>query len=594
MEIKFKKFKKLAGSLRDYHCGELASEKIGETVKLCGWVNKYRDLGGLHFIDIRDKYGITQLGFDQATDEVKAKLKDVSLESVILAEGEVIKRPSDAINKKMITGEIELQVTRLEILSKCEEPPFLPHGQIEATEDLRLRYRYLDLRSKKLQNILHIRSEFCKKTRDTLLELGFSEIETPILYKTTPEGARDYIVPSRVHPNKVYALPQSPQTLKQLLMIGGSDKYFQISKCFRDEDLRADRQPEFTQVDIESSFATIEYIRNLAEELIKVWFSQRDDFKIQVMDYKTCLELYGSDKPDLRFDLKHHIVTDVFNDSAFSLLADVAKAKGMIKALFIPEEMGTFTRKVLDGLVEVVKPHGGKGVAWFKAKDGKRTGGVSKFITDEIHPKLGFIADGTWLFIADKDHKTVHNCADALRRHLGKQFNLIGDEFAFLWVSDFPLFNYDKENNRLVAEHHPFCMINEEDTENFFSDDIHKIRECRAASYDVVCNGHEIASGSIRIHDSAIQKRLFECMGLDDAEIENKFGFFIEALKYGTPPHAGIAFGLDRMIMLLTGTDNIKDVIAFPKTTSASDLMAQAPSVPAEAQTKDLHFKWRK
>lgn len=589
--------KDLAGSLRTHHCGELRESDIGKTVTICGWLNKYRNLGSLHFIDVRDRYGVTQLGFEQFKGDIN-ELRKFSLESVIMAKGKVTARPDSAKNANMDTGMVEVQVEEIRLLSLAEEVPFLPHGMVQATEDLRLRYRYLDLRSKKLQDILRLRSSTARKVREALYKLDFTEVETPILYKTTPEGARDYVVPSRVHPGKVYALPQSPQTLKQLLMIANTDKYFQICRCFRDEDLRADRQPEFTQVDIEVSFPTLDYMKNLATHVVKHVFDMPEGFEMKSISYDEVMRDYGSDKPDVRFGLKQMIVTDLFKTSTFATFSEVANSKyGMVKAMFIPTSMGTLARKDIDALVEIVKPYGGKGVAWFKVENQQVTGGISKFIDahllNALYEKSSEKGDGLWFFTADKNENIAHDCADALRRHFGKTFNLINhDQYAFLWVYDFPLFDYDADANTLGAKHHPFTRPKDEDMELYYSSDKSKVKDVKAYAYDIVCNGYEIGGGSMRIFDNKQQSRMFELLGFTPEEAQHQFGFFIEALKYGTPPHAGMAFGMDRLIMLLAKTDSIRDVIAFPKTASATDLMASAPSKPNPAQCKELGFKW--
>jgi len=589
--------KNLPGSMRTHNCAELRESDIGKTVTLCGWMNKYRNLGSLHFIDLRDKYGVTQLGFESYSGDLNG-LRKFSLESVLLATGKVTARPDSAKNPNMATGMVEVQVEEIRLLSLAEEVPFLPHGMVPATEDLRLRYRYLDLRSKKLQDILSLRSQTTRLAREALYELDFNEVETPILYKTTPEGARDYIVPSRVHPGKVYALPQSPQTLKQLLMIANTDKYFQICRCFRDEDLRADRQPEFTQIDIEVSFPTLEYMKNLATHMVKKVFHMPQDFEMQQISYDEVMRDYGSDKPDVRFGLKQIVVTDLFKNSSFATFSEVSEAKyGMVKAMFVPVTTGTLARKEIDGLVEVVKPYGGKGVAWFKVENGQVSGGISKFIDTQLlsslYEKSPEKGDGLWLFTADKNFSIAHDCADAVRRYLGKHFKLINqDQYAFLWVYDFPLFDYDADANTLGAKHHPFTRPKDEDMDLYYSNDKSKVKDVKAYAYDIVCNGYEIGGGSMRIFDNKQQSRMFELLGFTPEDAQHQFGFFIEALKYGTPPHAGMAFGMDRIIMLLAKTDSIRDVIAFPKTASATDLMASSPSKPSDAQTKELGFKW--
>ena len=588
----------MEGKLNTHNCGELAQKDAGREVVLCGWVHKYRNLGSLHFIDIRDKYGITQLNFQKFSGDLKI-LKQASLESVVLAKGKVAPRPKEAQNKKISTGMVEMEVSHFEILSQADKDtlPFLPFDPQEVTEDLRLKYRYLDLRTDRLQKVMRLRSQTLMKMRHVLSKEDFVEVETPILYRSTPEGARDYIVPSRIHPHKVYALPQSPQILKQLLMIGGTDKYFQIARCFRDEDLRADRQPEFSQLDIEVSFATSLYIKELVGGLLLSIFDLSQDFALPVLSYDEALESYGTDKPDIRFDLKHVNVTEIMNDSGFPVFSQIIAKKGLIKGIFLPKESGSLSRKEIDQMAELVKSCDSKGIFWFKNEKEQRSGGIAKFISDKVAKELSTqLPDkqeiGLWLFTGHENTATVHTCADILRRYLGEKFQLYRDRYCFLWVDRFPLLQWDEQEKRYFSVHHPFTMPLKSSMELFMNGQSKDLLACRADAYDLVCNGYEIAGGSMRIYNWPVQNRMFEVLGMSDEEVNNQFGFFTQALRYGTPPHGGIAFGIDRVIMLLAGTDNIREVIPFPKTTSAQDLTALAPSSPTKEQITQLHFKW--
>ena len=581
------------GSARTHSCGQLSAINEGESVVLCGWVKRSRNLGGLYFIDLRDKYGLTQLNFEGLKKEAP-QLKECHLESVIKVWGKVRKRPPEAVNKKMATGEIEVVVEKMELLSPCaiDSLPFLPDGKIEATEQLRLKYRYLDLRSQRLQNILKRRSATLKSIRDTLVTEDFIEVETPILYKSTPEGARDYIVPSRLHPHLVYALPQSPQMLKQLLMMGGTDKYFQLCRCFRDEDPRADRQPEFTQIDIEASFVGRDYIKRIVERLMANIFGFERNFTIKQMNYRDAMRDYGSDKPDLRFALKHKVVTDIFKDSSFRLFSSLAHEGGLIKLIHVPGHF--FSRKETDHFNSIVAPHGGDGVASFKTQEGVASGGISKFITAGMLERLGDLGekDGTWLFVGHRNHDSAHACADALRRHLGVALSLLEKGYRFLWVDNFPLLEWNPQEGRFFARHHPFTAPKLERREDFFEADHGKLLTLTAKAYDVVCNGYELGGGSERIHERRTQERMFQILGMEKEDIERQFGPFIEALDYGSPPHAGVALGLDRIVMLLVGSNSLRDVIAFPKTTHATDVMSGTPSQPSPQQLEQLHMAW--
>lgn len=588
----------MMGGMRTRTCGELRESHVGEDAVLCGWVNKARDLGGLRFLDLRDKHGLTQLNLSE-WDGDGDLLKRCHIESVVRAEGAVRARPPRDRNPSMATGAVEVAVTGLELLSPCDigSLPFLPHGKTPATEELRLRHRYLDLRSFRLQETLALRSRAAMRAREALAAEGFVEVETPILYKPTPEGARDYVVPSRLHPGSVYALPQSPQTLKQLLMVGGTDRYFQICRCFRDEDLRADRGAEFTQIDIEASFVGEDDIKGLAGRTLAALFGTGGGLPMEEMTHAEAMRDYGTDKPDLRFGLRHADATDAFRGSPFRALASVADAGGLVKAMFLPAADGRLSRKGAEELARSVEPLGGKGAAFFRSEGGRPSGGVAKFVgpglIEDLEARLGGGGDGTWVLVGDRDHGVAHACADAARRHLGRELGLI-DQGArrFVWVGDFPLFEWDAQSGRLEARHHPFTAPREDALPAFLEKDGEALADLPARAYDVVCNGHEIGGGSVRIHRPDVQERMFRLLGMDEGEARRRFGFFVDALRYGTPPHAGIALGFDRIVMILAGADSMRDVVAFPKTTAAADLMAGAPSPPSDEQVRELSFRW--
>lgn len=564
----------------------ISLENVDEVVTLQGWVNKKRDLGGLIFIDLRDRSGIIQLTVSPDSDvyEIASTLKN---EYVIKATGKVMERQNKNSNLK--TGDIEVLVNNIEVLNKCSDLPF-DLNNVTALEDTRLKYRYLDLRREELQNNFMVKHNIMKSVREYLNNLDFMEIETPILCKSTPEGARDYLVPSRVSKGSFYALPQSPQIFKQLLMMSGFERYYQIARCFRDEDLRADRQPEFTQIDMEMSFVSSDDIMNVTEGLIAKVFKDVKgiDIKLPIdrMDYDTAIDLYGSDKPDLRFDLVINDITSNFKDSEFKVFSDVIRNGGIINAIVVKNEASNFSRKDIDKLGDFVKIYGANALAFLKYDNGF-TGSISKFVSDEIGKSLVndlSLSNNDLILIIAGDKKIVKNSLGALRCKIARDLDLISSDYKLVWITDFPMFEYSLEEDRYIACHHPFTMPKD-------IDNLDDKENAKAIAYDIVLNGYELGGGSIRIHDSEVQNKVLKSLGLSKEEAEEKFGFLLIALSLGAPPHGGLAIGLERFTMILSGTENIRDVIAFPKTASASDLMTEAPSLVDSKQLDELGIK---
>ncbi|PID29650.1 MAG: aspartate--tRNA ligase [Candidatus Cloacimonadota bacterium] len=581
---------------RTHYCGEINKDLTGEKVTLMGWVHRRRDLGGLIFIDMRDREGIVQVVFNPENDGIREKAHKLRNEYVFAVEGVVQLREDRNINKKMKTGEVEIVVETLKILNDSMPLPVQINEALLADEDLRLEYRYLDLRREKLQKIIRMRHDIIFAIREFLTEKKFFEIETPVLMKSTPEGARDYLVPSRVHPGKFFALPQSPQIYKQLLMMGGFDKYFQIARCFRDEDLRADRQPEFTQLDMEMSFVTQEEIFVLMEELFRYVYKKVINFdlpeKFPRLTYEEAMRRYGSDKPDTRFGMELIDISDIVAKSEFKVFSSALKNKGSVRCITAPG-CAEYSRKKTDELTDIAKHLGAKGLAFAKVDENGFKSGISKFLSEEekteILKRTGAKAGDLILFGADSN-KIVFKVLDGIRRHLGNVLGLIDEnKYNFVWITDFPLFEYDEENDRWEAAHHMFTLPKEEHIKYF--DNKEDFGKIEGQLYDLVCNGLELSSGSIRCHRWDIQKKIFDVLGFEEEELEEKFGFFLKALKYGTPPHGGIAPGVDRMVMQMAKTDSIRDVIAFPKTLKAVDLMSSAPAKVAEKQLEELFIK---
>ncbi len=574
--------------MRTHYNNELRIENVNEQVKLFGWVGKVRDLGGLLFIDLRDYTGITQIVVrpDNKNYQLALKLRN---EFVVEIDGEVIERESK--NKNLPTGEVEVVVSDLKILSEALNPPMIIADETDALEETRLKYRYLDLRRPVLQDKLIKRHQTNQAIRNYLNSNRFFEIETPILAKSTPEGARDYLVPSRIHNGSYYALPQSPQIFKQLLMVSGFDRYYQIAKTFRDEDLRADRQPEFTQIDIETSFMSEAEFQTIVEGMLQNIFKEVIGYDVTLplprMTYADAMNRYGSDKPDTRFALELQDVSDIVSESGFGVFANAEK----VKCLCVKGQAANYSRKDIDKLTDFVKRYQAKGLAWLKHTEEGLTGPIAKFLTDEektaIIERISSEESDLILFVADKK-AVVHAALGALRNKLGRDLDLIDKtRNDLLWIVDWPMFEYSEEDDRYYSAHHPFTRPQEGYYDNLLNDK----ENCIAAAYDVVCNGYELGSGSLRIYDQKMQSDMFEALGFSEEEAYEQFGFFLDALKYGTPPHCGIALGVDRIVMILTKTENIRDVIAFPKTASARDLMSDSPSPVSQAQLDELGIK---
>ena len=585
----------IRGMKRTHRCAELSVADNGKEVVLMGWVQRRRDLGALVFVTLRDRSGIIQVVFNSDTNpQLHEKALQVRSEYVLAVRGILQLRSPEAVNKNMPTGELEVIATELRILSKSETPPFHIEEDSGANEVLRLKHRYLDLRRPDLQRKLILRHKIAKIARDYYDENGFIEIETPVLGRSTPEGARDYLVPSRVHPGKFYALPQSPQLFKQLLMVSGFDRYMQITKCFRDEDLRSDCQPEFTQIDLEMSFVDVDDVININEGFIRELFRKVLDLDIPVpfrrLTFKEAMTRYGSDKPDTRFGMELVDVSDIVRGSGFKVFADAVSNGGSVRAINA-KGGGTFSRKEIDALGEIVKTYKAKGLAWIVVEENGIRSPIAKFLTEDetsnLVNRLKAETGDLLLFVADKD-EVVFDALGHLRLALGKKLSLIDHNvYDVLWITEFPLLERDEEENRWVARHHPFTSPMDEDIEYLDSDP----GRVRAKAYDIVINGYEAGGGSIRIHDQELQQKMFNTIGFTDEQAKECFGFLLEAFRYGTPPHGGLAFGLDRLTMLLAKTDNIKDVIAFPKVQNASDLMTNAPDMVDDRQLEELQIK---
>ena len=592
--------------MRTHSCGKVTENDIGSKIKIVGWTNKWRDHGGVVFIDLRDRSGVVQVVFSPEVDvEIHKAAHKIRSEFVLQVEGEVRNRPDGTVNESIPTGQVEVVVSAFRVLNECKPLPFMIDDDTDASESLRYRHRYLDIRRPIIQKNLIIRHKAVKAFRDYLDSQEFIDIETPMLTKSTPEGARDYLVPSRTNPGQFFALPQSPQIFKQILMVSGLERYYQIVRCFRDEDLRADRQPEFTQVDIEMSFVEKEDVIEIVEEMIRKVFKETIDVELtepfQRLTYNDAMDRFGSDKPDLRFSLELKDVSDIVKDSTFKVFLDTLSKGGMVKGINAKGLAG-YSRKELDDLTKEVQGYGAKGLAWIKVKD-KIESPIAKFfsgdaltaLTDRLDAQNGDLM----LFVADRKD-IVNDCLARLRNELAKRLDLIKDGvYKFVWITDFPLFEYNEDDKRYEAMHHPFTSPAEEDMDTFFSVNTSqlsdfqtsKLSSLRAQAYDIVLNGFEIGGGSIRIHKKDVQDRMFQLLNISQDEACEKFGFLLEALEYGAPPHGGIALGLDRFVMILAGASSIRDVIAFPKTQKAICPLSNAPSNVDEKQLKDLSIK---
>ncbi|WP_079527773.1 aspartate--tRNA ligase [Solibacillus isronensis] len=580
---------------RTHACGLVTAAEAGQEVVLKGWVQKRRDLGGLIFVDMRDREGIVQVVFgDQAKDALELANK-IRNEFVIEVKGKVVLRDATQINKNMKTGEIEVAASELTIINEAKNPPFAIDNNVEVSEELRLKYRYLDLRRPVMYDTFKMRSDVTRTIRNFLQNEGFLEVETPILTKSTPEGARDYLVPSRVHDGEFYALPQSPQLFKQLLMVGGFEKYFQIARCFRDEDLRADRQPEFTQVDIETSFLSMDEIIEMNERLLTQVMEDVKGIDVVTpfprMSYKEAMDRFGSDKPDVRFGLELKQLSDIVKESAFGVFANAVANGGEVKAINVKGAAANYSRKDIDALGEFAGRYGAKGLAWLKVTEEGLNGPIAKFFegeaADGIIQATEAQAGDLLLFVADKS-SVVADALGALRLKLGKELGLIDEsKFEFLWIVDWPLFEYDEAEGRYYAAHHPFTRPFDEDLELMNTNP----KEVRAQAYDIVLNGYELGGGSLRIYEPDLQAKMFELLGFSEEEARAQFGFLLEAFDYGVPPHGGLAMGLDRLVMLLAGRTNLRDTIAFPKTATASCLLTEAPSQVSDAQLEELSLR---